>query len=238
MSLTSASANSMGARYHINPETGKPGLCHAKVKCRFGGDAEHYPSRDAAVQAMINKDPELKKLSEESLAGISKLKDDYQNHSDSLGEYGVNKNDTLFHGGESLFGTVADSVAGGIGGAVIGVTAGSLLNLAVGVASLPIFLIGAGAVTVAGLLIPSVRTLNNKIKERVMKKRLLSTASQVSEKYDTLKSRMTEKGFDPELIDTQQRDVEYFSQPKVKNTRPGWGERASSEDYLKAHGWA
>lgn len=35
-------------RYHINPETGEPGRCLAKRKCRFGADAAHYPSeRDA-----------------------------------------------------------------------------------------------------------------------------------------------------------------------------------------------
>lgn len=31
-------------RYHINPESGEVGLCVARRRCRFGGDAVHYPS--------------------------------------------------------------------------------------------------------------------------------------------------------------------------------------------------
>jgi hypothetical protein len=38
-------------KYHINPETGNPGLCSAKVKCPFGGDDVHYFSKEAAQKA-------------------------------------------------------------------------------------------------------------------------------------------------------------------------------------------
>ena len=31
-------------RYHINPKTGRAGICVAKRTCRFGGEAIHYPS--------------------------------------------------------------------------------------------------------------------------------------------------------------------------------------------------
>jgi len=40
------------AKYHINPETGNPGVCNAKVKCRFGDlEADHYISKEAAREA-------------------------------------------------------------------------------------------------------------------------------------------------------------------------------------------
>jgi hypothetical protein len=35
-------------RYHINPETGKPGICRAEIKCRFGAKAEHYATKEEA----------------------------------------------------------------------------------------------------------------------------------------------------------------------------------------------
>jgi hypothetical protein len=39
-------------RYHINPETGNPGVCHAKVACPFGSmDDDHYDSKDEAREA-------------------------------------------------------------------------------------------------------------------------------------------------------------------------------------------
>jgi hypothetical protein len=36
------------AKYHINPETGRPNQCTAKVKCRFGADTQHFDSKEAA----------------------------------------------------------------------------------------------------------------------------------------------------------------------------------------------
>lgn len=39
------------SKFHINPETGNPGPCSAKVKCRFGDDSEHYSSADEARTA-------------------------------------------------------------------------------------------------------------------------------------------------------------------------------------------
>lgn len=38
-------------RYHINPETGNPGICRAEVRCRYGGAAEHYTSKEEARAA-------------------------------------------------------------------------------------------------------------------------------------------------------------------------------------------
>lgn len=38
-------------KFHINPETGKPGICVAKFNCRFGGPAVHFPSEDDARMA-------------------------------------------------------------------------------------------------------------------------------------------------------------------------------------------
>lgn len=40
----------MTSKYHIN-EKGVPGVCTAKVKCQFGGDAQHYFSPEAAQKA-------------------------------------------------------------------------------------------------------------------------------------------------------------------------------------------
>ena len=39
------------AKYHINPKTGEPGLCHAVKSCPFGGDDAHYSSKTEARQA-------------------------------------------------------------------------------------------------------------------------------------------------------------------------------------------
>jgi len=35
-------------KYHINPETGNPGVCTAIKQCRYGETATHYDSEDAA----------------------------------------------------------------------------------------------------------------------------------------------------------------------------------------------
>lgn len=35
-------------KFHINPETGSPGPCSAKIQCRFGSDSEHFNSPDEA----------------------------------------------------------------------------------------------------------------------------------------------------------------------------------------------
>lgn len=40
------------ARYHINPQTGDPGVCKAMVKCPYGDlDKDHYDSKEAARKA-------------------------------------------------------------------------------------------------------------------------------------------------------------------------------------------
>ncbi len=39
----------MSEKYHINPETGDPGLCKAKAgKCPFGHDADHFHTKEQA----------------------------------------------------------------------------------------------------------------------------------------------------------------------------------------------
>lgn len=35
-------------KYHINPQTGDPGVCTAKIACRYGSSTEHYDSVDSA----------------------------------------------------------------------------------------------------------------------------------------------------------------------------------------------
>lgn len=42
-------------KFHINPETGNPGPCSAKIQCRFGSESEHYNSPDEARIAYEEK---------------------------------------------------------------------------------------------------------------------------------------------------------------------------------------
>lgn len=39
------------SKFHVNPSTGNPGRCFALKKCRFGGDDEHYASKELASLA-------------------------------------------------------------------------------------------------------------------------------------------------------------------------------------------
>lgn len=39
------------ARYHVNPETGEPGVCKSETACRFGSEAAHYQTEGDARQA-------------------------------------------------------------------------------------------------------------------------------------------------------------------------------------------
>lgn len=36
------------SKFHINPESGNPGLCNAKIQCRFGSPSEHFDSPEEA----------------------------------------------------------------------------------------------------------------------------------------------------------------------------------------------
>lgn len=45
----------MPAKYHINPETGNPGICRATKQCKFGDISSHYASRDEARQVYESK---------------------------------------------------------------------------------------------------------------------------------------------------------------------------------------
>lgn len=36
------------AKYHINPETGRPNQCTAKIQCRFGSETQHFDSKESA----------------------------------------------------------------------------------------------------------------------------------------------------------------------------------------------
>lgn len=49
------------SKFHINPNTGNPGRCFALKKCRFGGDDEHYASKELAAIAyeQTNVDSQL-----------------------------------------------------------------------------------------------------------------------------------------------------------------------------------
>lgn len=38
----------MSDKFHINPETGNPGICRAKYNCRFGGERIHFDSKEEA----------------------------------------------------------------------------------------------------------------------------------------------------------------------------------------------
>jgi hypothetical protein len=53
------------SKYHVNPETGNPGVCKAEKQCRFGGAAEHFSSPEAArsgyEKAMTTSDVPLSK---------------------------------------------------------------------------------------------------------------------------------------------------------------------------------
>jgi hypothetical protein len=52
-------------KFHINPETGNPGPCSAKIQCRFGSESEHYSSADEARVA-------YEKQNSSSFAEVSK----------------------------------------------------------------------------------------------------------------------------------------------------------------------
>jgi hypothetical protein len=57
-------------KFHINPETGNPGVCSAKVKCPFGGDEVHYFSKEAAQKAFeeATKEEALKVWKKKTIA--------------------------------------------------------------------------------------------------------------------------------------------------------------------------
>lgn len=55
-------------KFHINPETGNPGICNAKVRCRFGGAEEHYDSKEAARAAFES----TREVNENWLSGITR----------------------------------------------------------------------------------------------------------------------------------------------------------------------
>lgn len=59
-------------KYHVNPKSGDPSVCHAVIKCRFGGEADHYFTKDQAREEYEKKNaaftaPESLKASDEIL---------------------------------------------------------------------------------------------------------------------------------------------------------------------------
>lgn len=54
--------------YHVNPETGNPGECNAKVRCPFGGEDEHFTSAGAARAAYERAQSASEDLSGEEVA--------------------------------------------------------------------------------------------------------------------------------------------------------------------------
>ena len=69
------------ARYHINPKTGKPGVCRATKSCPFGDmEADHYPSVAAAQAAFeeamhTSVTPPASKLTPQFTVALSELMD-------------------------------------------------------------------------------------------------------------------------------------------------------------------
>lgn len=54
------------ARYHINPKTGDPALCRAKIKCPFGNfESDHYDSKESARTAYEERQDALIRVREE-----------------------------------------------------------------------------------------------------------------------------------------------------------------------------
>jgi hypothetical protein len=61
------------ARYHINPKTGNPGVCHAKNKCPFGDiQSDHYDSKEDARKGYEQKMSKAA-LEEEKLSDLSMI---------------------------------------------------------------------------------------------------------------------------------------------------------------------
>jgi hypothetical protein len=61
------------ARYHINPKTGNPGVCHAKNKCPFGDiQSDHYDSKEGARKGYEQKMSKAA-LEEEKLSDLSMI---------------------------------------------------------------------------------------------------------------------------------------------------------------------
>lgn len=201
------------AKFHVNPDTGVPGVCRAKKKCRFGDDSEHYATRDEAVLAAIEKDPELKKLSEESLAGIEKLKSSYGDHYRSLKKYGADAfEDSLNEGGVIADGGfVADGIASGIGLGTLGFAATQVLAVFAPPIGIPLGLSIIGSSAAAGTAYPFVLAAKNKINEKIKKRKLVRNAAQTSKKYEELKKRMLEKGLDDTAIEKQRDVIKFYS---------------------------
>lgn len=49
----------MSVKYHVNPKTGRPGVCRAVQNCRFGDEKSHYDSKASAQKAIEEKLKEL-----------------------------------------------------------------------------------------------------------------------------------------------------------------------------------
>lgn len=58
------------AKYHVNPNTGRPSACGAVTKCPFGGAEDHYESRDAA-QAAYEKQQQKQEVPQPAKKKIS-----------------------------------------------------------------------------------------------------------------------------------------------------------------------
>jgi hypothetical protein len=87
-------------KYHVNPDTGQPGLCRAQQQCRFGSAQEHYPTKEIAQKAYETANvkklfavPSSKSATAQSLTSpvTSFLEDQYTNFNRdralNMGEY-------------------------------------------------------------------------------------------------------------------------------------------------------
>lgn len=77
------------AKFHINSETGNPGVCTAKIQCPFGDlEADHYPSPDTAREAyeVKMKNKELIAVQKDDKEIASKA-NDFSNGNFTLGSF-------------------------------------------------------------------------------------------------------------------------------------------------------
>lgn len=93
-------------KYHINPETGNPGLCSAKINCPFGGDDVHYFSKEAAQKAFeeATKEEALKVWRKKKVAPEPAAPEPTVNSSGSHGSPVVVSHGRAMSGGHGSYG--------------------------------------------------------------------------------------------------------------------------------------
>lgn len=76
------------SKFHVNPSTGNPGRCFALKKCRFGGDDEHYASKELAAVAYekFHAQEEIPVLKKSDVSPAPRLEDFAVNLYEPTGE--------------------------------------------------------------------------------------------------------------------------------------------------------